>query len=101
MSQKHTPMTMDEVIAVIRADQAESKRRWRGAVQDDRYWIPYAAECYEHYDDAIAALEAGELYAAEYALERASMLESEGGDNGVAHHAIGVVRAAIAKAEGR
>lgn len=86
-----------ELIALVRDDYAQSERRWEAAIESDgaAKWADDADECEDAYETAIKALEAGDLAAAETALESANLCESRGGDNCDAHHARTAVRAAM------
>jgi len=87
--------TYTDLIAAVRADWDRSDIRWEAAVESDARWADDAATCSDAYAEAIDALRADDLDTAETALEAANMSESRGGDNCDAHHALGLVRAAM------
>ena len=91
---EQAPKGLESVIAVVRADQTQSELRWEAAYEEDDRWRTDAESCSEAYDEAVAALEAGDIDRAELELERANSLEARGGDNCDAHHALKAVRAA-------
>jgi hypothetical protein len=84
------------VRGVVAQDAEQSANKWDAALAEDKRWAGKAEECSEAYDAALDALDAGDLDMAESALERANSLESEGGDNCDAHHALQAVRALMA-----
>jgi hypothetical protein len=86
---------LTDLIAIVSADQTSSQQRWEAAIESEesgRDWQALADTCDTAYDDAIAAIAAGDLAGAEAALITARMAESDGGDNCDAAHALRAVR---------
>lgn len=95
-----------KIAEIVKSDSEASANRWEGAVDgaerdgdkaQAKCWGRLGEKCAERYEAAIDAIEAGDLATAESELEAANSLESEGGDNCDAHHALRAVRGAIAE----
>ena len=90
--------TVDSLRDIVVRDAQQSALKWEAAIESDdgRDWEELAEECAAAYEVALESIDAGDLEEAEAKLQEANMLESKGGDNGDALHALEAVRAAMA-----
>lgn len=84
---------MPNLLETVINDSVDSENRWDAAVEDDpQTWTTVAAQCSDHYHDAIAAIQSGDLDSAEIYLEKARHLEAIAGDDCDARHALFALR---------
>ena len=97
---------MTDLIKILQSDAESSDNNWAAAIdgaerdgdtEAQAMWETKREQCAGHYKDAIDGIENGDTQGALVSLERASALESEGGDNADAHHAIKAIKSTLSE----